>query len=62
MRLEVIEAVLGHISGTRSGIVGVYQRHAFTAEAAAAVDAWGDYLARLLDPRPAKVVPMRRAR
>ena len=38
-------------SGTRS-----------TAEAAAAVDLWGDHLAGLLDPRPAKVLPMRRAR
>ena len=27
VRLEVTEAVLGHISGTRAGIVGVYQRH-----------------------------------
>ena len=26
VRLEVIEAVLGHVSG-RAGIVGVYQRH-----------------------------------
>jgi integrase len=27
VRLEVTEAVLGHLSGSRGGIVGVYQRH-----------------------------------
>src|SRR5690606_6239280 len=27
IRLEVTEAVLNHVSGTRAGIVGVYQRH-----------------------------------
>jgi len=27
VRLEVTEAVLNHVSGSRSGIVGVYQRH-----------------------------------
>ena len=25
--LEVTEAILGHTSGSRSGIVGIYQRH-----------------------------------
>jgi hypothetical protein len=33
VRLEVIEAVLGHVSGSRAGIVGLYQRHRFEAEA-----------------------------
>jgi hypothetical protein len=27
VRLEVTEAVLNHISGSRGGIAGVYQRH-----------------------------------
>lgn len=39
--LQVIEAVLGHTSGSRSGIVGVYQRHSFDAEKRAALEAWG---------------------
>lgn len=60
IRLEAVEAVLGHVSGSRSGIVGVYQRHRFEDEARAAVDAWGRHVERLLDPAPAKVVPMRR--
>lgn len=40
-RLEAIEAALGHISGSRAGIVGVYQRHAFTEEARDALAWWG---------------------
>jgi hypothetical protein len=37
--LEVTEAVLNHISGSRGGIVGVYQRHDWAAEKRAALDA-----------------------
>ena len=39
-RLEVIEAVLGHVGGSRRGIVGVYQRHAFDDEKRAALEYW----------------------
>ena len=44
-RLEVIESVLGHVSGSRAGIVGVYQRHDFVDEKRAALAAWGSYIA-----------------
>jgi integrase len=57
--LEVIEAVLGHVSGSRAGIVGVYQRHAFEAEARKALDAWGGHIECLLSPEPVTVVPLR---
>jgi integrase len=59
VRLEAIEAVLGHVAGSRSGIVGVYQKHRFETEAREAVKLWGEHVLRLLDPTPAKVVPMR---
>jgi integrase len=38
--LQVTEAILGHSSGTKSGIVGVYQRHAYEAEKGAALAKW----------------------
>jgi integrase len=63
-RLEAIEAVLGHVAGSRAGIVGVYQRHRFEAEAREALDAWGAHVQRLLDDEggtAAEVVPLRRA-
>jgi hypothetical protein len=61
-RLEAIEAVLGHVSGSRARIIGVYQRHRFEAEAREALATWGAHLQRLLDGNGAmaEVVPLRR--
>jgi integrase len=48
VNLQTIEAVLGHTSGSRSGVVGVYQRHSFDAEKRAALDAWGAHVMALV--------------
>lgn len=40
VRLEVTEAVLGHVSGSRGGVVGIYQRYDFADEKRLALDAW----------------------
>src|SRR5262249_46997799 len=40
VRLEVTEAVLNHLSGSRAGVVGIYQRHDWAEEKRAALDAW----------------------
>lgn len=45
VRLEVTEAVLNHASGSRGGIVGVYQKYSWDAEKRAALDAWAKRLA-----------------
>ena len=50
VRLEVTEAVLNHISGTRAGIVGVYQRHDWAAEKIAALSGWGECVVKLAVP------------
>ncbi len=47
VRLEVTEAVLNHVSGSRGEIVGVYQRHNNFAEKREALDAWAKEIARL---------------
>ena len=47
VRFEVTEAVLNHVSGSRSGIAGVYQRHDWKKEKAAALAAWGAHLRRI---------------
>jgi len=57
--LQTIEAVLGHISGSRAGIVGVYQRHAFEAEKRQSLEAWARHL---VSGNPAKVIPIKKAR
>ena len=46
--LQVTEAILGHTSGSRAGIVGVYQRHDYADEKRAALEAWGAYVAALV--------------
>ena len=46
--LPVTESVLGHTSGTRGGIVGVYQKHNYAAEKAAALGAWGAHVMSLV--------------
>ncbi|MFH5926570.1 tyrosine-type recombinase/integrase [Roseomonas xinghualingensis] len=49
VRLEVTEAVLNHVSGSRSGIVGVYQRHGWDREKRTALDAWAGHVETLAD-------------
>jgi phosphoserine phosphatase len=49
IRLEVTEAVLNHVSGSRGGIVGVYQRHHFTQEKREALDRWANELMQIVE-------------
>jgi integrase len=47
VRLEVTEAVLNHVSGSRGGIVATYQRHRYDEEKRAALNRWADHLAAI---------------
>ena len=51
VRLEVTEAVLNHISGSRAGIAGVYQRHDWAMEKRAALDAWAAHVHAVAEQR-----------
>lgn len=64
VRLEVTEAVLNHVSGSRGGIVGIYQRHDWAAEKRAALQGWAAHLMAAVKGADAdpKVVPIRRRR
>jgi integrase len=60
--LQVVEAVLGHVSGSRAGIVGIYQRHDFNTEKRAALEKWAAHVLSVARFDPAeKVVPLRSA-
>ena len=63
VRLEVTEAVLNHIAGSRAGIVGVYQRHTWADEKRAALTAWGAHVEAIIEGRGAdgNVTPLRRS-
>ena len=63
VRLEVTEAVLNHVSGSRAGIVGVYQRHEYAEEKRAALDAWARRLDAIVTGAEAsRVVELAKAR
>jgi hypothetical protein len=51
VRLEVTEAVLNHVSGTRAGIAGIYQRHDWVSEKRAALDAWAAHVQAAIEGR-----------
>jgi integrase len=53
VRLEVTEAVLNHISGSRGGIAGVYQRHDWATEKRAALDGWAAHVGAIIEGRRA---------
>jgi integrase len=54
VKLEVTEAVLNHVSGSRSGIIGVYQRHTWADEKRAALDAWSRRLSEIVTDEAAR--------
>mgnify|MGYP002152574907 CR=1 FL=1 len=43
---HVIEATVNHVSGTKAGVAGVYNRAEYLEERRAALDAWAAYLLR----------------
>lgn len=54
--VEVTEAVLNHISGTRGGIAGVYNLYRYDPEKRDALDAWSIKMKELADRSPYKSV------
>lgn len=48
VQLEVTEAALNHISGSRAGVVGVYQLYDWKAEKVAALNAWAAHVRAVL--------------
>jgi integrase len=54
IRWEVTEAVLNHLSGSRAGVAGIYQKHDWQAESREALGAWSEHLSGLLRPTVAR--------
>ena len=44
---HIIEAILNHYSGHRSGVAGIYQRAKSSAEMRDALQRWGDHLGQI---------------
>ena len=63
VRFEVTEAILNHVSGSRAGVAGVYQRHHWGPEKVTALQSWSDHVASLLSGADqSNVVPLAKAR
>lgn len=54
--VHVVEAVLNHVSGSMSGVAGVYNRHAYEDEKRIALEAWARFVSDLVDGRADNVV------
>jgi hypothetical protein len=53
---HVIEAVLGHHGGFRSGVAGVYNKSAYEREMRAALVLWADHIRALVAGGERKVL------
>ena len=56
---HVIEAILNHISGTRGGVAGLYNKAAHEIEKAAALQRWAEHVAAIVEGRDSNVTPLR---
>jgi len=56
---HVIEALLNHLSGSKGGVAGVYNRATYAAEKRSALDLWAAHVAALVAGKPLNVIPMR---
>jgi integrase len=57
---HVVEAVLNHVSGSKGGVAGVYNRAAYAAESKAALERWAVHVEGIVSGQPANVVAIRR--
>jgi integrase len=63
IRPDVIERVVNHVSGTRAGVAGVYNRSELLPERRAALERWAVHVSGLVSPQPdSKVVDLPRKR
>lgn len=46
---HVIEAIVNHVSGSKAGVAGIYNKAAYAAEKRHALQAWGEHLARVVE-------------
>jgi integrase len=55
---HVLSKILGHVSDGQ-GVTGIYNRYAYDDEKRRAVEAWAQYIGRLIDPSGSNVVELR---
>lgn len=58
---HVVEAVLNHVSGSKAGVAGVYNRAAYGPEKRVALERWAAHIKGIVAGKPADVVSLRSA-
>ena len=58
---HIIEAVLNHVSGHKSGVAGIYNRATYDKEKREALNLWAEHVMATVEGRAATVVPLKRA-
>ena len=58
---HIVEAVLNHVSGHKSGVAGIYNRASYDREKRQALDLWAEHVLALVEDRAPTVVPLKRA-
>ena len=53
---HVIEAILNHVSGSKAGVAGVYNRSLYAAEKRAALEVWADHVQAVLGGHGQKTI------
>jgi integrase len=61
IRVEVIERILNHVSGSFRGVAGVYQRDPMSNDVRDALNRWAWHVMSIVEGRATTVVPMKRA-
>lgn len=60
---HIVEAAINHVSGTRGGVAGVYNRASYLKQKQSALDAWGRFVEELVEGKAAlNVVPFQQER
>lgn len=58
---HVVEAILNHISGTKAGVAGIYNRASYEREKRQALDLWAEHLLAAVEERNSNIVTLVRA-
>jgi integrase len=58
---HVIEAVLNHVSGSKAGVAGIYNRSSYEREKRYALDLWAEHLLSWVEGRETNVTTLRRS-
>jgi integrase len=56
---HIIEAVLNHVSGSKAGVAGIYNRSAYEPEKRRALELWANHLTAVADGRENNVTALR---